>query len=81
MRHFARLDECQCQTVLARAPRAADTMDVTVNILRQVKIKDMAYARNIQSARRDVGGHQTAELALLEVLQRLFTRLLRDVAV
>ena len=50
----------------------------SVIYMRERERKD---ALDIQSARRDVGGHQTAELALLEVLQRLFTRLLRDVAV
>lgn len=43
--------------------------------------RERRYALDVQAARGDVGGDETAELALFEVLQRLLARLLRDVAV
>lgn len=46
-----------------------------------VREREKDDALDVQAARGDVRGHQTAELALLEVLQRLLARLLRDVAV
>lgn len=36
---------------------------------------------DVETASRDVGGHETAELPVFEVLQRLLARLLGNVAV
>src|SRR6516162_5998439 len=42
----------------SRAAGAADAMNVIVGMMRDVKIEDVAYLRNIKAARCDVGSDQ-----------------------
>ena len=51
-------------------PGAADAMNVGFRVERQVVVDDVRDVVHVQSARRDVAGHQHARLAVLESLQR-----------
>src|SRR3954470_24032851 len=52
------------------AAGAADTMNVIVGMMRNVKIEDVAHLGNIEAAGGDVGGDQQGQLTLAELVQR-----------
>ena len=56
-------------------------MHVILGHVRQVEIDHMRQLFDVESPRRDVGGHEDAQLAVLEALQRAHARILALVAV
>ena len=69
---------------MPRAAGAADTVHVRVEVItceRQVHVHHVLDARNVEAARRDVGGDEHAALALAEVGERRLALRLRAVAV
>ena len=73
--------ECNRHTFSASARGAADAVDVGFGHMGQVVIDDVAYAINVNAARRDVGCDQHQNLASLESGKRLFAVGLALVAV
>ena len=55
---------------LAGAAGAADPVHIVVGVVRYVEIEHVADVRNIEPARRDVGGDQELDLALAEAVER-----------
>jgi len=53
-----RRDDRNRRSRTSRAAGAADAMNVIVGMMRDVKIEDVAYLRNIKAARCDVGSDQ-----------------------
>src|ERR1700750_2255798 len=51
----------------ARAPGAADAVHVVVGMVRHVEIEDVADGGNVETAGRDIGGHQQRNVALAEL--------------
>src|SRR5437762_5725004 len=69
---------------LARFPRAAgaaDAVDVVFRDVRQVVVHDVRQRLDVQAPRRDVGGDEHLQLAVLEALQGLHALRLALVAV
>ena len=65
----------------AGAAGAADAVHVVVGRVRQVEVDDVRQLLDVEAARRDVGRDQHADLARLEVVERLHALGLRAVAV
>ena len=59
----------------AGAAGAADAVDVIVGVMRHVEIEDVADRRDVEAARRDVGGDQQRDLAVAELERRRARRL------
>ena len=54
----------------AGTPRAADAMNVVSGLPRQIEVDDVADARNIETARGDVGRDQRADASAAHVRKR-----------
>ena len=65
---------------LAGATGAADPVDIGLHGLRQVEIHHHAKTRDIDAARRHVGGDKNLQLAALELAEHLLTDRLAHVA-
>ena len=63
------------------AAGAADAVHVIVRMMRHVEIEHVAHGRDVEPARRDVGGDQQLDLAAAELLERGGARRLVHVAV
>ena len=77
---LARRDE---QNRVPRTPRpagAADAMDVTLDVVRDVVVDDVRDALDVEAARRDVGRDDDVELAVLQPLDRALAQRLRHLA-
>ncbi len=57
--------------LLAGAARAADAVDVRLDVARQIIIDDVRHVGNVQAARGHVGRHQDRLGSAAELLQRL----------
>ena len=66
---------------LAGAASAADAVHVVLRDIGNLVVHDMRQVVDVDAARGDVGGHQSADLAALEARQRLRARALALVAV
>jgi len=64
----------------AGARSAADAMHIVLGIVRQIEVEDMAHVGNMQTARRDIGGDQHGNPALVKVAHHLEPLVLRHVA-
>ncbi len=65
----------------SRPARATDAVNVVLGHERQVVVDDQRQLRDVEAARRDVGGHQHVDAAGLEVAERPRSRALALVAV
>src|SRR5829696_891028 len=74
-------DERDGAAGLARAPRAADAVDVVLGRLGHVVVDDVRDRLHVDAARRDVGGDEHARRAVLEAAQRGLALGLRAVGV
>ena len=54
--------------LIASLPRAADAMDVCFRIERHVEIDDVRDVGNVDAARRNVSGHENANVAHGEII-------------
>ena len=66
---------------LTRATCSAASVHERFDIVRKFVVNDQIDVRNVQSARRDVGGDENRETVIAESLQGSFALRLRDVAV
>ncbi len=67
---FARRDEQNRVTRAAGSARAADTMDVTLDVVGYVVVDDVRDALDVEPARRDVGRHDTEDAFLTPIGSR-----------
>ena len=65
----------------AGAAGAADAVHVVLGDVRQVEVDDVRQRLDVEAARGDVGGHQHAQLVVLEARERARARVLALVAV
>jgi len=63
-------DDGHRRAAAARTAGAADAMHIVVGMMGYVEIEHMAHRRDIEPARRHVGGDQQADLAAAELVQR-----------
>ena len=63
-----------------RAARAAHAVDVGLGVDGDVEVHHVADAVDVEAARRDIGGHQDVELAVLSCVDRPLALGLDDVA-
>ncbi len=77
---FARRYEQNRVTRTAGSARAADTVDVTLDVVGYVVVDDVRDALDVEPARRNVRRHDDVELAALEPLDRALARQLRHLA-
>ena len=73
--------EADRHAVIARARGAADAVDILVRHVRQLEVEDMADARHVDAARRDVGRDEDLHLARAELAERALALRLALVAV
>ena len=64
----------------AGAAGAADAVDVVLGMDRDVEVEDVADVRDVEAARRDVGGDEERHLAVAEAFERGHARALVHVA-
>ena len=55
---------------ILRPAGASDAVHIIFRMLRHIVIDDVAYARNVEPARRDIGGHHHFVFAALESFER-----------
>ena len=64
----------------ARPRGAPDAVHVVLRVLRHVVVEHVAYVRDVQAARRDVGRDERGQLAVVELAQHAHALALRHVA-
>src|SRR5436309_9950578 len=62
------------------AAGAADSVNVVVGVVRHVEIENMAHIRDVEAARRNVGGDEQRDVAAAELIERRRARRLVQVA-
>ena len=78
-RHFVTAHERKRVADILGAARSPDSMDVIFRVLGHIVIDHVTYARDIQSARRNIGRNHHFVFAALESLQRLDAFSLRPI--
>jgi len=68
-------------TLLARAAGAPDAMHVVLRNQRQIEVDDQRQRDDVQSARRDIRGHEHSDATGLEIVERAVPRVLALIAV
>ena len=78
---FAKVAEGDCNAAEARPAGSADAVDVGLRLVGQIVIDHMGQLIDVNASRRNVGRHQNARFARLEVGQGVLARALRLVPV
>ncbi len=73
--------ECKGTSCSARTPRSADTVNIILNILRNVIIDDRFHIVDINAARRNIRCDQDIRAARPETVHRHITLMLRHIPV
>ena len=78
---FSRLKKWSSFPFVSNSARATNSMHILLDILRQIKVDDMFYIRDIKSPSRDRRRHENWSPAGSEVTKGCFTLLLSSIAV
>lgn len=73
-------DETDADAVRASSTGPSDTMDKSVLVFGEVVVDDVSDIGDVDTSSRDISGHESVHLAVLEIRQRALTLVLRLVA-